>query len=240
MDNLTQMNKATADTAGAEIVNKNAATELGKFKDVKALMDAYTSLEAEFTRRSQRLKELESSRGGAETPTETVITNNATGSVAAAEFRGDGKSAEAVTSNQPTGSVAAAKINGNAVTPTNTVTTDKAADGSKTATPASSCVTPNSEPCGTSTELGNGNVADKEHSTPTQEANKEEVLLLEAALNNDEVKNAIITEYLKRASRNKSIPFITGGGYVSAQRQVPSSVKEAGKLAQQFLNKKEN
>ena len=32
---------------------------LGKFKDVNALMQAYNSLQAEFTRRSQRLKELE-------------------------------------------------------------------------------------------------------------------------------------------------------------------------------------
>lgn len=32
---------------------------LGKFKSVDALLDAYNSLEAEFTRRSQRLRELE-------------------------------------------------------------------------------------------------------------------------------------------------------------------------------------
>lgn len=36
-----------------------ASTELGKFKDVSALLKAYGSLQAEFTRRSQRLKELE-------------------------------------------------------------------------------------------------------------------------------------------------------------------------------------
>ena len=34
-------------------------SHLGKFKDVDALMQAYNSLEAEFTRRSQRLKQLE-------------------------------------------------------------------------------------------------------------------------------------------------------------------------------------
>ena len=33
---------------------------LGKFKDVKALIHAYNSLEAEFTKRCQRIKELES------------------------------------------------------------------------------------------------------------------------------------------------------------------------------------
>ena len=39
--------------------NRTVATGLGKFRDVDALLEAYTSLEAEFTRRSQRLKELE-------------------------------------------------------------------------------------------------------------------------------------------------------------------------------------
>ncbi len=38
---------------------KNASTVLGKFKDVDALTRAYESLQAEFTRRSQRLRSLE-------------------------------------------------------------------------------------------------------------------------------------------------------------------------------------
>ncbi len=36
------------------------AVSFGKFKDANALLDAYNSLEAEFTKRCQRLKELES------------------------------------------------------------------------------------------------------------------------------------------------------------------------------------
>ncbi|MBQ8427772.1 MAG: hypothetical protein IJX18_00795 [Clostridia bacterium] len=43
-------------TAGQENEEKSP---LGKFKDVNALMQAYNSLQAEFTRRSQRLKQLE-------------------------------------------------------------------------------------------------------------------------------------------------------------------------------------
>lgn len=46
----------SADAAEAE---KEIAAELGKFESIGALMAAYKSLEAEFTRRSQRLKELE-------------------------------------------------------------------------------------------------------------------------------------------------------------------------------------
>ena len=39
---------------------ENGEVSLGKFKDVKALQDAYSSLEAEFTKRCQKIKELES------------------------------------------------------------------------------------------------------------------------------------------------------------------------------------
>ena len=42
------------------VVEEQAQLNCGKFKSVDALLQAYTSLEAEFTRRSQKLKELES------------------------------------------------------------------------------------------------------------------------------------------------------------------------------------
>ena len=47
----------------AEASKEGALTVLGKFKDVGALMRAYESLQAEFTRRSQRLRELERASG---------------------------------------------------------------------------------------------------------------------------------------------------------------------------------
>ena len=59
-DNLDANFQETADTAEAE--KSKAAPDTGKFKSVEALMSAYLSLEAEFTRRSQRLKELEESK----------------------------------------------------------------------------------------------------------------------------------------------------------------------------------
>ena len=45
--------------AGRKDAVKNTSAVLGKFKDVDALARAYEALQAEFTRRSQRLKELE-------------------------------------------------------------------------------------------------------------------------------------------------------------------------------------
>lgn len=44
---------------GTDAEKKVGSTVLGKFKDVRALEEAYSALEAEFTRRSQRIKELE-------------------------------------------------------------------------------------------------------------------------------------------------------------------------------------
>ena len=57
MDNLDTQTQAT--TQGAEAQVEQTAVNCGKFKTVEALLSAYESLEAEFTRRSQRLKELE-------------------------------------------------------------------------------------------------------------------------------------------------------------------------------------
>jgi hypothetical protein len=56
-ENVYQTEQA-AQPATAEM-GEQGATALGKFKSVNALLEAYGALEAEFTRRSQRLKELE-------------------------------------------------------------------------------------------------------------------------------------------------------------------------------------
>ena len=138
MDNLTENNQATADTAEAE--NGLAAAELGKFKDVKTLMKAYSDLEAEFTRRSQRLKELEKENKAAAEP-----------------------------------------------------------DGAKV--------------------------------LPSQKSDEERIT---EALTDKKVRDAVIGDYLKGLAENK-VPLTSGGGAVTAPRNTPKSVKEAGKLARQFL-----
>ena len=57
-ENVYEESLGTEKTAGAE-EHEKVLTVPGKFKDVDALARAYGALEAEFTRRSQRLKELE-------------------------------------------------------------------------------------------------------------------------------------------------------------------------------------
>lgn len=72
-ENVYEQNTQTGAVARATEQNgedceaKEAPTVLGKFKDVNALMRAYSALEAEFTRRSQKLKELERKVGNCET-----------------------------------------------------------------------------------------------------------------------------------------------------------------------------
>ena len=134
-DNLNANLKETAEPAEAEIKDK-AAPVTGKFKSVEALMSAYLALEAEFTRRSQRLKELEES-----------------------------KAAEA---------------------------------------PSPECL------------------------------NEEQ--LLSAALNNNNVREAVVGDYLKMVLGGKSVPLIVDGVSCAAPHSAPKSVKEAGALVKQFLN----
>ena len=141
MDNLTQNVQVAAEAAEAE--NKEAATALGKFKDVQTLMKAYSDLEAEFTRRSQRLKELEKENKAAPEPDEVK-------------------------------------------------------------------------------ELPSQTQTDEER--------------ISAALSDRKVRDAVIGDYLKGLAE-KSVPLVVGGGAVTAPKNTPKSVKEAGKLAQQFLNK---
>ncbi len=62
---------------------KEEGVSLGKFKDVKALLTAYNSLESEFTKRCQKIKELEGKLGAVdkaedknkEAPTKTQSTS---------------------------------------------------------------------------------------------------------------------------------------------------------------------
>ena len=59
---LKQGEEAEQGAAAQENVGSSASSDLGKFKSVNALLQAYNSLQAEFTRRSQRLKELENEK----------------------------------------------------------------------------------------------------------------------------------------------------------------------------------
>ena len=74
-------NEQTEETLSVAGEKETDATEtsvsLGKFKDVNALLNAYNSLQSEFTKRCQRIKELEAEKTAAvdkESPTEKSDT----------------------------------------------------------------------------------------------------------------------------------------------------------------------
>ena len=148
-------NQVTAGTAQAE--GNTAAAGLGKFKSVDALMSAYLSLEAEFTRRSQRLKELEEGSKARSLP----------------------QSADGVTDTQ--------------------------------------------------------NAQSAENEAPSQSAENSKAELLQAALADSGVREAVIGEYLKTVASNKSIPLIVGGVSSPAPKAMHKTVREAGALAERFL-----
>lgn len=134
--------QATAEPAVAEEKDVAAAV-LGKFKDANALAAAYLSLEAEFTRRSKRLKELEQANKAQEMP----------------------------------------------------------------------------------------------QGAPSQENTMTEEELISAAVESPAVKQAVIGQYLRDVANNKAFPLMVGGVSTAAPRNAPKSVREAGALAEKFLDK---
>ena len=55
----TLENTQAVETEIKEVGESKQEVSLGKFKDVNALMNAYNSLQSEFTKRCQKIKELE-------------------------------------------------------------------------------------------------------------------------------------------------------------------------------------
>lgn len=78
MNEIEQTKATETQTTAVEqnLGNTETQVSLGKFKSVNALLDAYNSLQAEFTKRCQRLKELEENNKVVEkagASTETLI-----------------------------------------------------------------------------------------------------------------------------------------------------------------------
>ncbi|MDE7379531.1 MAG: hypothetical protein K2N14_00630 [Clostridia bacterium] len=169
-DNQTVNRQTAADPAEAEDVQTAAAA--GKFKDVEALLKAYQALEAEFTRRSQRLKELEASNK----QSAPAIAENAEASSHKAENGMEGGNVSTEAQTQSAGA-AQAEVNGT--------------------------------------------------QTPTE-------------MLSDEVKNAVIEEYLNGIFSKRGVPFVTGGGAVAAERRTPKTMSEAGALAEKLFSNRED
>ena len=79
---LNEQTELSAHTAGADLEKSEGQSEvsLGKFKDVGALLNAYNSLQSEFTKRCQKIKELQAKLDDADkanAPQESVAAQSA-------------------------------------------------------------------------------------------------------------------------------------------------------------------
>ena len=58
---------------------------------------------------------------------------------------------------------------------------------------------------------------------------------MERAVSDARVRDAVISDYLKSLQTKTAVPVTAGGGGVIAPRTAPKTVKEAGRLAREFL-----
>ncbi len=191
---------------GTEVKEKGSAV-LGKFKDVSALAEAYGSLQAEFTRRSQRLKELErelAKRSEAQETEKTVC----------AQADGSGK-AEVLASDTP--NVRLPEEGAEEGGAADTVEAEEGVSG---------------ETAGTGERLEELSEADA-RGVAGYSAEK----LYEEAVKNEEVRLRIIGEYLTSLSRTYAPLTSGGRGTPSVSPSRAKSVADAGNMALKLFQK---
>lgn len=232
-ENVYEETTRSEDTTAVE--EEKASTVPGKFKDVDALVRAYSSLQAEFTRRSQRLKELEKRMEnfeeeghGARSGVEKLRKNAKTHREENEQF--DKFMAEAVGVNPQSLE--------QATTPQNPVLSENQ---------------PSEEVAKEMQNLQNGDTMSAMNVSATAEpVQKDEKMaareiasedgaktgsLYEQVCRNEEVRLKIIGEYL--ASIGKSgAPLMTGGvGLLATPPQKPKSISDAGNMALSYFKK---
>ena len=215
-----------------------APTAIGKFKDVDALLKAYDCLQAEFTRRSQRLKQLEKEaensnlkRTSAEVA-EKLRKNAEKAKAAEEDF--DGFVTELEQANvraRSSGAILEEPVDKTA--DERELPMAKIADGSSVAVEnrvAESDITvKNEEEKASFTE--EASVAQRREKQPSSGE------LYRLAKDNEEVRLKIIGEYLQSVGKS-SAPLLKGGnGLLSAPPMKPKTLHEAGEMALRWFRR---
>ncbi len=217
----------------AEAKEKEGSTAFGKFKDANALMRAYEALEAEFTRRSQRLKELEKqtdnfgASGGNEA--EKLLKSAAKRKERERAF--DAFVAEL--ENKPT-----AILSGKPVAP------DTQAESEKTGAENAELVEDKALESETKAEKAEkekavgGLVENNQNSNCRKTAEEEDFeTLYRKASGNEGVRLRIVGDYLS-SIQGAGAPITRGGrGLLVAPPQRAKSIAEAGGMALRFFEK---
>lgn len=216
---------------GAE-KEKVGSTDLGKFKDVNALMQAYTALQAEFTRRSQRLKRYEKEeenqvRDGVAAQKRTAA-NARTDASAQSEQRPSSAEEE---------SIAIATVDVDGVQDANGA---QVVDGVQ-----DTGGTKETDGVQAASGAAQGNIA-AENATETAAnvvgaalkasvAEEQIPSLYEQVMANEEVRLKVIGDYLSSIGKNGAPLLVGGRGVMQTPTKKPSSISDAGKMALAYL-----
>lgn len=248
MENKENVCGETTLTEGvAEASEKEASTVLGKFKDVSALERAYESLQAEFTRRSQRLRELEresenfkrerAAQSGAEKLRKTANAKREErkgfdafiadmGSPSVTEKKPDEVS---VDEDKPTENGVEAKVffEREALGEKEDDVAIAKEKSAKEQTLGTAALALQESGAG---EVTLSSVAGSKAQEPTED-------LFELAVNNEAVRLRIIGEYLTSLGRSNAPLTAVGGGTLASPPLKAKTVGEAGNMALLYLRK---
>lgn len=222
------------DTNGRGRVEMNAekgSTGLGKFKDQNALLNAYGALEAEFTRRSQRLKELERSlaklQEKAEKPKEAELDVPSDGTQADAPSTKIAVEPESVDGDgKPT-------LDNRRAGTAKDASPIEIADGEKAVVRGSEEILATEKAQGD--EGFDGREIDLPIEKPKEMKEDSESELYRKATGNESVRLKIIGEYLASLRRSDA-PLMKGGfGTVATPIAKAKTISQAGSLALSYL-----
>lgn len=193
---------------------ETASATLKKFKDVNALAAAYSSLEAEFTRRSQKIKRLEKllaegkdeEIANAEKQTEEILTSPDTENLSVAEKTASEVSPSAESVEESSGEKETATVKEELLPQSGVANLSGTVTGVGVDTPSS---------VGLSKER-----------------------LYELATNNEAVRLQIIGDYLSSLSKSDA-PLMRGGkGTMASPVEKAKSISQAGVMALDYFKKR--
>lgn len=243
-DNVYEDTTLTEEFAGAS--ENGASTVLGKFKDVSALERAYESLQAEFTRRSQKLRELEktvenfkkeqAAQSGAEKLRKTAKAKREEQRVFD-EFIADMGMPSASEKKPYEVSVGEEKLNAEGAEAAKGFET-KSTENEETERLAREKLAQGQEKKETVLDVKESGVREVALSSVAgSEARGSAEDLFERAVNDEAVRLRIIGEYLASIGKSGAPITAVGGGMLATPSAKAKTIGEAGDMALQYLRK---
>lgn len=204
---------------------------LGKFKDAQSLLSAYNSLQAEFTRKCQKLNELikdNSANVAYENSQDTSINESQDESLANNEM-GSKLEEKLIFESDDWKEKVSSFLNEN---------TEAKEYSEKIANEIMQDKNLQSSPyC---LDLAWARVMKKEYARPDNLANDQN-FIREKILSQDQIKMQVIQEYFKELQNKKIPPVIASGGMVAPQKEKqPTSLLEAKQMVEKLFNLKGN